>query len=272
VDSSAGKRDFAFGEFEPNAFWDNGTVRHVFLSHRGLPYEVIDESGWVLWRGEYDDWGRLLEVPPIADADPRLGLPGQQYDPESGLHYTRFRYYDAAETRFISPDPMGIVAGFNGFLYGPNAINWIDPLGLHCGRKAHSNSVYVLKRNGKIVYVGITKRDPAVRMREHARGNPSKGVKAKNFDEMVVVATGLTRRQARNIEGSALKNIAEAQAGTGPPIQNVAPSLDNAPRQGSNTYCHSYDSNTSGPGRQVFSPAQTNQQLNNPNGQSIPNP
>lgn len=61
-------------------------------------------------------------------------------------------------------------------------------------------SVYVLRsKSGKTKYWGITRQDPYQRMRQHARD------KTKDFVDMRVVSTDLTYRQARNVEGSALK-------------------------------------------------------------------
>ncbi|WP_370459342.1 RHS repeat-associated core domain-containing protein [Cupriavidus sp. SW-Y-13] len=55
---------------------------------------------------------------------------GQYFDHETGLHYNRYRYYDPASGRFISKDPIGFAGGLNVFLYGPNPVGWVDPLGL----------------------------------------------------------------------------------------------------------------------------------------------
>lgn len=265
MDTGDETRDYLVPEFYPLAMWNSGIVRHIIVSHRDVPYELLDEDGAIVWTGEYDDWGAPVDSPRVG-IDPLLGLPGQQQDSESGLHYTRFRYYDPADTRFLSPDPWATVGGLNGFLYAPNAINWTDPLGLSCNKGSHKNSVYVLKKNGKIVYVGITNRPPKTRMREHAR---TTGKRAKDFDQMVVIAEGLSRRQARNIEGSALLNIQKGDVvhGDGTPMK-----LQNAPRKSQpGTYCHSYNDNTSGPGRQVQTPDDTVNHLNN-NLASFPNP
>jgi RHS repeat-associated protein len=54
---------------------------------------------------------------------------GQQEDPETGLHYNRYRYYDPEVGRYISPDPIGLTGGLNLYAYGPNPVAWIDPLG-----------------------------------------------------------------------------------------------------------------------------------------------
>ena len=41
----------------------------------------------------------------------RLGYAGQVFDPQTGLYYDNARYYDPAQGRFISIDPMGFQAG-----------------------------------------------------------------------------------------------------------------------------------------------------------------
>ena len=55
---------------------------------------------------------------------------GQHFDVETGLHYNRFRYYDADLGMFTSRDPIGLMGGNNVFAYAPNPIGWVDPLGL----------------------------------------------------------------------------------------------------------------------------------------------
>src|SRR5262249_18889582 len=79
---------------------------------------------------EFDDWGRLVSQQGTASC--RIRLPGQIADEETGLHYNRFRYYMPEAGQFISPDPIGIPGGTNGFRFGPNAMRWVDPLGLVC--------------------------------------------------------------------------------------------------------------------------------------------
>src|SRR5262249_11371269 len=59
-----------------------------------------------------------------------LRYPGQYHDRETGLYNNRFRYYEPTLGRFLSPDPLGAVAGLNEYLYAANPVNWIDPLGL----------------------------------------------------------------------------------------------------------------------------------------------
>lgn len=250
--------EYAIGEFLPDLIWQDGLIRHVLRSYRGEPCELLDDKGQVVWKGDYDDWGALIES--SGKCTQNLRLPGQYCDGESFLHYNRFRYYDPRAGRFISPDPLGLAAGANVFLYAPNPINWTDPYGLYCGKKGCRNTVYVLRKNGKIVYVGITSRAALTRMKEHARGG-------KSFDEMRVVATGLTRRQARNIEGSALMHAESGQLGGAVSGAN----MQNAKTSDGGLY-HAYDGSTSGPGRVVYTPAQSTTQVGNTLQDSSGNP
>jgi RHS repeat-associated protein len=54
---------------------------------------------------------------------------GQYLDPETGLHYNTFRYYDPDIGRFTTPDPIGLNGGLNLYQYAPNPISWVDPWG-----------------------------------------------------------------------------------------------------------------------------------------------
>ncbi|MCP4372356.1 MAG: RHS repeat-associated core domain-containing protein, partial [Deltaproteobacteria bacterium] len=61
-----------------------------------------------------------------------LRFPGQYFDPETGLHYNWFRYYDPGIGRYLRVDPIGF-GGKDVNLYayvwnGP--VNWVDPWGL----------------------------------------------------------------------------------------------------------------------------------------------
>jgi RHS repeat-associated protein len=51
------------------------------------------------------------------------------------LFYNRFRYYDPACGRYVSPDPIGLLGGgANAYRYARNATGWIDPFGLAEGK------------------------------------------------------------------------------------------------------------------------------------------
>ncbi|WP_370459367.1 RHS repeat domain-containing protein [Cupriavidus sp. SW-Y-13] len=102
--------------------------------HLGTPQELTDETGEIAWSAQYKAWGAAQGV--ISDAARKAGIQnplrfqGQYLDHETGLHYNRYRYYDPVSGRFISKDPIGFAGGLNVFLYGPNPVGWVDPLGL----------------------------------------------------------------------------------------------------------------------------------------------
>jgi RHS repeat-associated protein len=63
------------------------------------------------------------------DATP-LRFPGQYHDPETGLHFNMFRYYDPANGRYVSPDPLGLEPAPNPLAYVGDPLMASDPLGL----------------------------------------------------------------------------------------------------------------------------------------------
>ena len=71
----------------------------------------------------------------VNQVDNPLRLQGQYEDGETGLHYNRYRYYAPQIGAFISQDPLGLAAGVNVHDFAPNALGWVDPLGLSrkCG-------------------------------------------------------------------------------------------------------------------------------------------
>src|SRR5690606_6094459 len=71
---------------------------------KGLPETLVDGAGNVVGRYEHDAFGRA-RLDPASKADTPFRAPGQQEDPETGLFYNRYRYYDPDLGRFISPDP-----------------------------------------------------------------------------------------------------------------------------------------------------------------------
>jgi RHS repeat-associated protein len=60
-----------------------------------------------------------------------LRFPGQYQDVETGLVSNGFRDYDPDLGRYLEPDPTGLAAGMNMYVYvNSNPISDIDPLGL----------------------------------------------------------------------------------------------------------------------------------------------
>ena len=94
----------------------------------------------MVWLADYEAWGntakvvwkeeRLEQQAVSAEELQPIRFQGQVYDEETGLHYNRFRYYDADMGMFTTRDPIGLMGGNNVFAYVPNPTGWVDPLGL----------------------------------------------------------------------------------------------------------------------------------------------
>ncbi|MGW6949483.1 putative T7SS-secreted protein [Streptomyces xanthophaeus] len=95
----------------------------------GTPTELVDESGELAWRTRATLWGTTTWNRDATAYTP-LRFPGQHFDPESGLHYNYFRYYDPESARYLSQDPLGLGPADNPVTYVHNPHTWSDPLGL----------------------------------------------------------------------------------------------------------------------------------------------
>nr|WP_318527718.1 RHS repeat-associated core domain-containing protein [Neisseria zalophi] len=96
----------------------------------GIPREMTDSEGKLLWFGDYYGWGKLKSESNIANVHQPFRLQNQYCDQETGLHYNFFRYYEPECGRFVNQDPIGLVGGDNLYQFAPNAQSWIDILGL----------------------------------------------------------------------------------------------------------------------------------------------
>ncbi|WP_051722379.1 putative T7SS-secreted protein [Streptomyces albus] len=95
----------------------------------GTPTELVDESGTITWHTRTTLWGTTTWAADSTAYTP-LRFPGQYFDPETGLHYNYFRYYDPETARYTSPDPLGLAPSQNPSTYVRNPHKWADPLGL----------------------------------------------------------------------------------------------------------------------------------------------
>ncbi|WBC01025.1 DUF6531 domain-containing protein [Micromonospora sp. WMMA1976] len=109
----------------PVAQTDDGTLRAVVTDRIGTPTHLVEPGGGLRWWSRGDLWGRGAD----RTATP-LAFPGQYVDAETGLHYNRFRYYDPATGRYVSPDPLGLSGGPNPTAYVSDPLTVADPLGL----------------------------------------------------------------------------------------------------------------------------------------------
>ncbi|NWA69846.1 RNase A-like domain-containing protein [Pseudomonas reactans] len=113
-----------FGPKETNAY-------HYQLDHLGTPQELTAADGEIVWSAHYRAYGEITRLD-IGKVDNPLRFQGQYFDPESGLHYNRHRYYNPDVGRYLTPDPVKLAGGINAYQYAQNPTGWIDPLGLSC--------------------------------------------------------------------------------------------------------------------------------------------
>ena len=105
-------------------------IQYFHCDQIGIPREMTDKDGNLLWFGNYTGWGRLKEETKVTDsAYQPFRLQNQYADRETGLHYNFFRYYEPNVGRFVSQDPIGLMGGENLYWFAPNAQDWVDPLG-----------------------------------------------------------------------------------------------------------------------------------------------
>ncbi|MDI2594768.1 DUF6531 domain-containing protein [Pseudomonas sp. 681] len=126
------------GSFRPLAMLDGEGPRQACpfyyqLDHLGTPQELTDYSGEIAWSARYTAYGQLahLESDTRQTLDQPLRFQGQYFDAETGLHYNRHRYYSPDLGRYLTPDPVKLAGGLNGYRYGVNPTGWVDPLGLN---------------------------------------------------------------------------------------------------------------------------------------------
>ena len=142
ADNGTPLRDYVWQDDSPIAQIEGDTVidtlTYLHTDHLATPRLGTDVVGNVVWRWEGAAFGgtQPLENPTFIN----LRFPGQYADAESGLYYNWNRYYDPSTGRYVTSDPLGLIAGLNPFVYAmDNSPRFIDRTGLEillCNRKA----------------------------------------------------------------------------------------------------------------------------------------
>jgi RHS repeat-associated protein len=114
------------------------SIAYLQTNHLGAVEMATDASGKPIWQAAYSPFGRVM--PALAQSRPgsdmsgfvlNVRLPGQYADKETGLYYNDHRYYDPTRGRYLTPDPLGLSGGANGYAYvNGNPLKYIDPKGL----------------------------------------------------------------------------------------------------------------------------------------------
>lgn len=127
------------GTFVPLARQEGDQLAYVVTDQLGTPRELVAPDGSILWRTHHAVWGARLAGDPGTTCPIRFQ--GQYEDPETGLYYNRFRYYDPTTALYLSPDPIGLLGGLQPHAYVHNPTTWIDPYGLAGCPKQAQNKV-----------------------------------------------------------------------------------------------------------------------------------
>ncbi|MDT7800194.1 MAG: hypothetical protein QOI78_3627, partial [Actinomycetota bacterium] len=99
----------------------------VITDEIGTPTELVSPDHGTVSPVRTSLWG--LTAAGTRPPTP-LRFPGQYFDAETGLHFNVFRYYDPANARYISPDPLGLTPALNPETYVEDPFLAADPLGL----------------------------------------------------------------------------------------------------------------------------------------------
>ena len=172
-------------DFTPTARYEKGQLHYTVADQVGTITELLTEDGYIDYRQKLNLWGE-------AEIDGHRHYAANDSNPLKCNH--RF------VGQYISHDPIGLLGGFNPYGYVFNPTGWIDPFGLT------EEYVYrLVDANGKTVYYGISN-DPSRRVGEHAKGDPSRKIPAKDFDHMEVLTPDkVSHDTARSIEGAKIR-------------------------------------------------------------------
>jgi RHS repeat-associated protein len=103
-------------------------AKRFLQDHLGSTLGLVDIEGAVLDTNEYDSFGNATN----SSFPTRYQFTGREFESETGLQYTRARWYDPQIGKFISEDPIGFAGGdINLYGYvGNDPLNSTDPSGL----------------------------------------------------------------------------------------------------------------------------------------------
>ena len=71
---------------------------------------MVSSAGAVIDHVVYDSFGNIMTETNASNGD-RFKFAGMQYDPTDGRYFDRARWYQNSDGRFLSPDPLGFLAG-----------------------------------------------------------------------------------------------------------------------------------------------------------------
>jgi len=130
-------RDYVYFGGQLVAEYKNGVLHYYVSDQINSTRIVTDSTGTVVYSAAHEPYGGIQKTWVTTAFDPELKFSGKPRDAESDLDYFGARYYDRAQYRFLSVDPV-IPAGkavsnpqrWNLYAYClDNPIRYLDPDG-----------------------------------------------------------------------------------------------------------------------------------------------
>jgi len=113
--------------------------------------EITSQTGTVVQRYIYSSFGKMESQLDANFLQP-YSYTSREFDPETGLHYYRARFYDSVLGRFLQEDPIRFAGGLNFYAYvSNNPVVLSDPLGLCPGDRKKCMEKFLRDNYGDFV-------------------------------------------------------------------------------------------------------------------------
>ena len=113
---------------------DDSGAFAALLDASGMPTELTDAKGNLVWRGSVDLYGVFVKEADEVACPWRFA--GHWEDPDTGLLHSWQRVYDPETGAYLSPNPLGVLAGSNLYAHLDDPLGAQSPLGLGEGYAA----------------------------------------------------------------------------------------------------------------------------------------
>jgi len=197
----------------------SGTVAWYLADRQGSVRVLVDSTGAVIDRINFDGFGNIISESNAAESD-RYLYTGREFDRATGLQYNRARYYDPATGRWITPDPLGFAGGdSNLYRYAKNdPTNAVDPSGDTIYILLDANKAADLEKLQKAAAEWNTQIDKAIELIEQKMDKIGQKkltyrIAGQEVDRAKFVAYLKTRKMevvslpAKNTQGEAIKSL-----------------------------------------------------------------